>query len=188
MTPHLSPVPKTVTKALAFQTSCISCHDAVSEHDLSCESCGYPLRGSDFEQRTFINHRDYQQLELQEMNHKIHSASQTLYVLAAIAVLYGIIGYAFSSKANFPVETLMTYLGVAAVYFVLALWSKVQPVTAIITALILYVLLQVLVVLDKPTSMAEGIIIKIVVVAYLVKGIKSAMEAQKIRRNLILRA
>jgi ABC-type enterobactin transport system permease subunit len=58
-----------------------------------------------------------------------------------------------------------------------------KPVAAIISGMVSFVLVQLLAVFEDPTNVYKGIIIKIIIIGYLVKGLQSAFEAEKIRKQ-----
>jgi hypothetical protein len=66
----------------------------------------------------------------------------------------------------------------------LAFLSKKKPFAALLTALILYVTVIILGAFVQPTSLFSGIVIKVLVIAYLVKGTKGAYEAEDLKRKL----
>src|SRR5580692_2703627 len=70
---------------------CDSCYTRVDPEDQFCNSCGYPLKGTEDEKRNFrstlidpvLNRRDYEK--------KLQNAANTLYYLTGVFVLSGMI-------------------------------------------------------------------------------------------------
>jgi hypothetical protein len=79
-----------------------------------------------------------------------------------------------------PWQVLGLNLFLAAVMVGLWVWSKRAVLPAILTALGIYVTVQVASLLFDPATIAQGIIMKVIVIAALVKGVKSALEARKL--------
>jgi hypothetical protein len=166
--------------------TCTCCSASVLETDQFCPNCGYPLHGTETEQYNFIYNRNYKQTELEDLNKKIRSATTTLYVLAGLSFVSGIVIYSINKeeiRANF---NLIIFMVMAVLYVGLAIWCKNKPVAAIISGLVLYIGFQIILAFDDPMNLVRGIIWKILIIVYLLKGMKSAFDAQKIRKELNL--
>ncbi|MEO6454209.1 MAG: hypothetical protein ABIN97_09065 [Ginsengibacter sp.] len=167
-------------------TTCFSCGNNISHDDVYCTNCGYPLQGTIEERDQFMNNRNYKHMELHEMNRKIKSGTTTMYVLAGFCVIGGVIFYAVTSELENPMAVLIMYLVLAAIYVGLALWSKKQPLPAIVSGLILYIIVQLLAMIEDPMNIVKGIIFKIIIIVYLIKAVRSASDAQRIKKELNL--
>ena len=66
-------------------------------------------------------------------------------------------------------------LVLSAVFLGLWFWAKVNPLAASITALAIYVTVQLADIIMAPENIAKGIIIKIIIVVALARAIKSAV-------------
>jgi len=69
-------------------------------------------------------------------------------------------------------------------FVVLGFWTKTKPYYAIIGALILYGLFIILSAVVDITSIYKGIIFKIAVIVFLIKGLKDAKAAQEMKEQL----
>src|SRR4051794_16139524 len=78
-----------------------------------------------------------------------------------------------------PWQVLGLNLFLAVVMLGLWVWSKRAVLPAIITALAIYLAVLVGSALWDPSSIAQGILMKVVVVAALVRGVKSALTARR---------
>jgi len=67
---------------------------------------------------------------------------------------------------------------------VLGFWTKKKPYYAIICALILYGIFIILNAVVDITSIYKGIIFKIAVIVFLIKGLKDAKAAQEMKEQL----
>ena len=78
---------------------------------------------------------------------------------------------------------LITNAVVAIIFLLLGYWSEKKPLAAIISGMTLYILVQILAAIDDPLSILKGIIFKVIVISYLIKGLLSALEAEKIKKQ-----
>jgi len=69
-------------------------------------------------------------------------------------------------------------------FVVLGFWTKTKPYYAIIGALILYGLFIILSAVVDITSIYKGIIFKVAVIVFLIKGLKDAKAAQEMKEQL----
>ena len=72
----------------------------------------------------------------------------------------------------FDVILLASFIG-------LGFWTKRKPYTAILVGLILFCAVQVLAMIGDPTNIYKGVIVKVVVVASLISGLKKARALQR---------
>lgn len=79
---------------------------------------------------------------------------------------------------------------VALIFLGLGFWADKNPYPAILTALILYLALNLLSIAgtmmssEPAVSAFRGIIVKIIIVVYLIKGLNNAAEARRIKNAL----
>ncbi len=69
-------------------------------------------------------------------------------------------------------------------FILLGFWTKKKPYYAIIGALILYGIFIALNAWIDPSTIVKGIIMKIIIIVFLVKGINDAKAAQQMRDQL----
>jgi hypothetical protein len=68
---------------------------------------------------------------------------------------------------------------IAGIYVLLAFWTKKKPYTAILTALIIFICLEVLGAIVQPASIFQGWIVKIVILILLLVGLRNAKDTQR---------
>ena len=61
----------TTTTTIQQITNCAACFNQVNENDTFCTSCGYPLKGSEEEQKNFIMEKNTKEIYLEEENRQI---------------------------------------------------------------------------------------------------------------------
>src|SRR6185437_13285354 len=81
---EVTPLPQT-------NTLCAACYSAVTNDDDYCANCGYPLKGSEFDQKTFIAVRNNVDIDLDVFHKKVQKAGNTLYYLSGLFVFFSII-------------------------------------------------------------------------------------------------
>src|ERR1700741_710439 len=165
---------------------CKSCYEKVNEADAFCNNCGYPLKGTEAEQRDFIANRTSQEIDLKDYNKKIKSAGIALYWVAAACLISGLVFYAVSKDDSTKVGVLIVNLILTMIFVFLGAWSKKKPLAAIISGSSLYGILIILNAIADPMSILSGIWVKIIIIAALIKGIKSAIDADRIKKELNL--
>ncbi len=109
----------------------------------------------------------------------IRNARIMLFVLAGLFLLSLVSLTPFDDN---PLRLVMAGIIIlfAAVYIALAFWTKKKPYTAILTALILFISLQVLSFLLQPASIFQGWFLKIIVILLLILGLRNAKESQRL--------
>jgi hypothetical membrane protein len=108
----------------------------------------------------------------------IRNARVMLFVLAGLFLLSLVSLTPFDDN---PLKLVMAGIIIlfAAAYVALAFWTKKKPYSAILTALILFISLEVLSFLLQPASIFQGWILKIIVILLLLLGLRNAKESQQ---------
>jgi hypothetical protein len=169
-------------ETIVTQLHCQACSANISEEDFFCQNCGFPIKAPAEERDAFINNRNYKALELSEMQGKIKNASTSIFVIGGFMAFMAVVSYFTTPEYMNPLAVMLVNLVVAGIFVGLGFWCKKQPVASIISALSLYVILWVVSIIENPVNIVSGIIIKILIIGYLIKGLKSAFEAQKIKK------
>ena len=119
-------------------------------------------------------------LDTREYDKKVKSAQTTIFIVAGIQLVFGLF-VAFTGNDDIMAIQIGVAVVIAAIFFGLGMWCKSKPFTAIIIALSLYVGLWILDAVYDPTNLVKGILVKVFIVIYLVKGISAAKAAQDIK-------
>jgi hypothetical protein len=183
---HINLIKMEETKVPAAPASvlCNCCFKHINESDSFCDSCGYPLMGTDQEQRYFISVRNSREIDLDDANNKIKKAGYVLYYIAGATVIMGLIAYTTTKDKETAQFTLITNVILAVIYAGLGLWSNRKPLAVIISGFSLYVLILVLNAVVSPLTIVSGIFFKIIVIGFFIRGVKSAIDAEKIKKEL----
>jgi hypothetical protein len=74
-----------------------------------------------------------------------------------------------------PWGVLMTNMVLAAVMLALMVWGKRAPLPAVIVAMATYLVVQVLNGIVDPSTIAQGVVVKVVIIGVFIRGIKAAL-------------
>lgn len=156
------------------ENACSFCKKSIEQDVIFCPHCGHPENGTEKERAQFFAKRAMNKNKAIDTKDKISFARNTLFVLAGIMVLFGIIIYGSTNS----VLDLGINLFFAFIYLVLAFWSEQKPFVALLIGLFLYITLIVINAIIDPVTLVRGIIWKVLIISYLGKGIYSALEAR----------
>jgi predicted nucleic acid-binding Zn ribbon protein len=159
---------------------CPVCSETVSANDAFCEYCGYPLKGSEEARNSFRHNRRMNETKLEDTERKIKTASLTLYILAGLSAIWGII---LASKSENPGAIILIDIILSSIYAGLGYWCRIQPIAAIICGLILYVTVSIINT-SLDTLDWKSVLISLLVIAFLGNGLYSAFEAERIKKEL----
>ncbi|WP_186991824.1 hypothetical protein [Constantimarinum furrinae] len=157
---------------LPVASHCSFCDTEMQPEQFYCEQCGFPERKTEFEKSRFHAKRVRKKQWTQEASGKIRSGRISLFVVAAISLLTGIF-YFYRYEDN---ATLIASAILAIIYLGLGFWSQQRPLIALILGLLVFVTTIVINGLFEPETIYKGIILKIFIIAYLGKGINSALQ------------
>ncbi len=154
---------------------CSKCNNEIKINQKFCTNCGYPEFGSISDKATFNSNEVQNYYKLKEAPKKIKSARTSLFVISGISFLYGLIMF-FSNDDS---ASLITSAILSIIYLVLGYWSQQKPLIALVLGLLVYLTIMVLNGIIEPSTIYKGIIIKVLIIAYLGKGINSALHLRK---------
>jgi len=112
---------------------------------------------------------------------KVKDAQNAIFIVAGVQLVFGVI-LAFAGNEELRNFQIIFSVIVSAIFFGLAFWSKRMPFTALIIALSLYLLIQILNAINDYSTIYKGIIIKAFIIFYLIKGIGAAKAAQDLKK------
>jgi hypothetical protein len=122
----------------------------------------------------------FDELDIQSRDHQkyIRQARLTIFVVAGIQLFFGMIsGFEFGGNTGWFVFGITAFI--ALIFFALGIWTRKKPFTAILIALIIYSVLLVTDLIMQPSTIIKGILIKVFVIIFLVRGLKKAREAER---------
>ncbi|MFD1257786.1 hypothetical protein ACFQ3S_13340 [Mucilaginibacter terrae] len=159
--------------------NCPSCMAHIFQSEPACQNCNYPLQGTPDEQQQFLNEREISQIDFDTHEKQISQAGKTLYWIAGLMFLGDLLMLGVSRHYDKVSLTLGFSAIVSGIFVGLGYWSRTKPTAALITGLCIFILIQLLAAIGDPVSIVKGIFLKIIIIGYLIKGIKSSVEADK---------
>ena len=160
--------------------TCSQCAQVLNPRGVYCTNCGFPEGGSDDERRSFLLRVSSRKRLLTDAQRKIKNAKIALIVIGAFYMLVALL-YVFAYD---DAATAIANAFVGILYFILVVWCERQPFTSILTGFVIYISFIIISVIIDPVTLVQGILIKIIIVAALIRGIYSAREARRLMKEL----
>jgi peptidoglycan/LPS O-acetylase OafA/YrhL len=116
----------------------------------------------------------------------IRQARNAIFIAAGVLLL-NLIVLSMSVPADYEylwIDMLIWGAFIAG-FILLGFWTKKKPYTAIVSALILYIVFIIFNAALDVSTIYKGIIMKIVIIVLLVKGINDAREAQRMQEQIV---
>lgn len=163
---------------------CNGCMAEYAPLDAFCNTCGFPIQGTEREQELHHSERSVKEIELIDLEEKVENARKSLFWVAGLCgISFLFTAFKGSSGADQTADMIVTLILIAA-FLGLGLLAKRKASTALISGLSLYVILNLLIAIVDPISIFSGIIVKIIIIGYLIKGIKAVIEADNLKKEL----
>lgn len=102
-------------------------------------------------------------------------------VLAGLTVIVGLIALGANVDGDGRLEFLI-YAIIAVIYGFLAWWSDKNPFGALLTGLVVYVALNILTAIVDPVTIFSGILWKVLIISYLIKGVAGAAKVRNVAK------
>lgn len=118
-----------------------------------------------------------EELSMEGYDKHIRNARIMLFVVAGL-FLFSLIGLMPFDDNPAKIVLAVILVLFAGVYIALAFWTKKKPFTALLTALIIFIALEVLNAILEPATIWQGWLLKIAVVVMLILGLRNAKENQ----------
>jgi len=163
---------------------CDCCFLKVYDTDILCNNCGYPLKGDQIEQKKFITNRSFKEINHDSYKKSIKTAGTTLYWVAALCVISGVLQYISNTDEESKFYVLIGNLIIAIAFIALGSWSVKKPLIAILFGTAMYIILQALNMIYDPVTLSRNFVVKILVAIVLIRGLISAINIDKVRKEL----
>jgi hypothetical protein len=151
-----------------------------------CEECGRKLPVNDLGRDAFAfrdeSYRPARRGDSPEMARAKTRASNTLFVIAVLQVLSGLLMFVLlSGHGGVDGEVMVLALGEVLVYTVvfalLGWWARYMPLPASLIGLVIYVLASLVQLAAAPDLIGKGIIIKVAICAALISAVVASAKA-----------
>ncbi|MEP1034089.1 hypothetical protein [Ekhidna sp.] len=165
------------------QLTCSNCKSTIDDSSTYCANCGFPERGSDEEKNKFLYRIKLKQDVVKDAEKKVRSVKTMLYILAGINLVAGFF-FIFILDSELTFADGIGFLITALIFIGCAIWVNRQPLMGVLAAFGFYLFIQVLATVVDPSTIFQGILLKIIIIVVFVKGINSARDAKKYRDQL----
>ena len=161
--------------SLTQSLECRLCKTAIDIESVFCSNCGFPEHGTNNEIASYHAKAAMDKNKHMDAGKKIKSARNTLYVMSAITLVFGLF-YFFQLQ---DIAVLVTNIILCIIYLVLAEWTSKKPMMALLLGLLLYLTTIIISAIFEPSTIIKGILWKVIIISYLAKGIYSASSIKK---------
>ena len=162
---------------------CDACFKETGNDDVYCANCGYPLKGTALEQNGFIYNQNKADFDLVAFKKRVDKAGRTLFYLSGIFIAATILNF-FEMKDDPGVASVVIpgfILG--AIFLLLGEYSKKKMLACFISGLCLFVIIQLIHIFNNPEFDLFYTVFVVAIIVYLVLGIKSSVEIEKIKKE-----
>ena len=157
-------------------TQCYTCLMPLKGDEKVCAECGCPINGSadeiDKHRSAYLNLRAQYQGCMQEAL----KATKSLYWLAGLGAFGNLVMYFLNNDSGYLIAAFL----VPGLFIPMALSSRTKPYEALLTATVLYILIILTDAIYSPKSLAQGFIVKVIIITYLVKGIRAGKDSKRL--------
>jgi hypothetical protein len=155
--------------------TCPNCQKKSEDTAILCTECGYPFAGSPESKAKFIADQVTKSGDIVDSKDHLKNASYILYVVGAIFIVQG-----FFTNDVITIA-IACFLGVVFILF--GIFLKWSPVLMMSVPLGILVLIYGLAAIDDPAILSRFIWLKATVVVGLIYGIRSAVLAERYRKQ-----
>ncbi len=166
-------------------TTCPHCGESTPDSGMFCESCGKALPMSTPSRPKIVTGAATtsggRRFVKKSLEQEMKKAFTALMVVAVLQTLAGPILLFLQKEMNPNMQEIPPFaygivFGIAIAFWILAFWARKSPLPAAIVGLVLFVSLHVLDAVADPTKIAQGILMKIIIVVMLVRAIQAALK------------
>lgn len=126
-----------------------------------------------------------------ELRAQIKKASGALLIVAILQVLGTVLIYFLMSSTELGkrasdadrLTVTVVMSAIAVLFFGLYAWSRKNPFPAAVVGLVVFVTIHLADALVDPTTILQGIIVKIIVVAILIRAVKAGVRYRQLKRQ-----
>ena len=151
---------------------CNACDAEYATHVAYCTVCGYPFDADAKTKSAFVAAYLLKKSGKDEAGTNMRKASNALFGAAVLYLVSGVVG-SFQEA-----EALWVGVALGVVFSGLAIWARHQALPAIISGIALFVLLILVMAVLEPITIFSGILWKVLILVFLIRGLKSARDAR----------
>ena len=162
---------------------CDACFKEIGNDDVYCANCGYPLKGTALEQNAFIYKQNKADFDLVAFKKRIDKAGRTLFYLSGIFILGTILNFFEMKDKPGVAGVVIPGFILGAIFLLLGEYSKKKMLACFISGLCLFVIIQLINIFNNPEFDLLYTVFVVAIIVYLVLGIKSSIEIEKIKKE-----
>ena len=164
--------------------TCENCKKSIPQTADKCPSCGFPINGTEIQKEIFYHQLEARKSGLKDLDQKIYNARITLWIIAGMTLLFGIVTYLVDSEVEGAIVMLILNVVISIVFLLIGNWAAEKPFSALVLGLVVYVGMLLYWISEGQTSFTAGIIGRLVIIGFLIKGITSARDAEELKKEL----
>lgn len=158
---------------------CSYCKAEVSKIEVHCESCGFPLAGTEKEKAIWIGRQTMRRSKVAGSKKMIGKTRIILYIVAGFQVLNAILVY---TMLNSVADTIL-HLVIAALLVTFSYLSPKKPILFVTLALCVMLGYYFLLYLADPMLLFQGILWKCAIVMALLYTLYDAIESHNLKKK-----
>lgn len=158
---------------------CPNCKEEVSQLELKCSNCEFPLAGTEKEKAVFIGRQIANKSKLQEAKQSHQKVQRILFIVAGFQFLNAFLVY-----HNYQaIESTIFYAVLGILLTVFGFLCPKRPLVFISLALALMLGYYTLLYFTDPMLIHRGILWKLIILGFLVYGLIQAYDEYKLRKR-----
>lgn len=152
---------------------CPSCKSTCFELDEKCEICNFPLKGTEKEKAVFIGQKYAKKQKADDGEKAINKNRNLLFVIGGFNIVLSPVLFVMN---RLQIGDVILNLILGLIFIGLGLLAKIQPLVSFILAFILLLGLYALNYIADPSTLFNGIIVKLIIIGSLIYAIVRALE------------
>lgn len=161
------------------ENTCVYCKAAVSQVEVLCENCGFPLSGTEKEKAIFIGQQTLRKSKVDSSKKMVGKTRIILYIVAGFQVLDAILFFALHDNLIDAVFHLIIAIFLATFSYL----SPRKPILFVSLALAVILGYYFLLYLVDPMLLFQGIIWKFAIVMALLYTLYDAIESHNLKKK-----
>ncbi len=158
---------------------CPNCNEDVSQIEIVCSNCNFPLAGTEKEKSIFIGKQIANKAKIGDAKESQQKAQRILYFIGAFQLYHAFIAY----RRFGSIEDVVFYIILGVLLAVFGYFSSKKPILFLSIALAIILCYYLLLFLINPELVFRGGVWKVVIIGFLGYGIWHALEAQKLKKE-----
>lgn len=159
--------------------TCPNCKEEISQVEITCENCNYPLAGTEKEKAVFIGQQIANKSKIGDAKGAQGKAQKILYIIGAFQLFNAFRAY----NNGLNTEDIIFYIVLGGVLMAFGFLSSKKPLLFISLAFAIMLGYYALLFSINPEYLFQGIIWKAITLGFLGYGAFGAMEERDIKKK-----